>query len=241
LEFNFRLYKILEGQIRKEIEDSLAREIISKSAYNRCVQRIPSLNILQRTTSKLSKIYVEPPRRRADDKTDNEIITKFAKESKLNATMDAANKFYNALFSFALEPYIEEGMHKVRLLSPHQFFVFSDSRTDKSKMTVFIKLLGSRIENTIGSSGPSKDGTRQDNEMKPQLVDILALYSDNEFMVIDSNGGLRSDIMSEMGITTGFNNPFGRIPFVYGKKTLTELMPYPNQPGFDFSILIPNF
>ena len=63
LEFNFRLYKILEGQIRKEIEDSLSRELISQQAYRRAVERIPSINILKRSTDKLSKVYVEPPTR----------------------------------------------------------------------------------------------------------------------------------------------------------------------------------
>jgi hypothetical protein len=238
LEFNFRLYKILEGQIRKEIEDSLSKEIISKSAYNRCVQRIPSLNILQRTTSKLSKIYVEPPRRKADNKTDVEIMERIAKESKVNVILDVANKFYNGLFSFALEPFIEEGMHKVRVLSPHQFLVYSDSKTDPSKHTVFIKFLGSRVQMMVGPSNPSRDGTRQDTDKRPELVDIFALYSDTEFLVIDSNGGIRADIMAEMRISNT-SNPVGRIPFVYCKRTVTELMPYPNQPGFDFSILIP--
>lgn len=238
LEFNFRLYKLLEGQIRKEIEDSLAREIISKAAFARCIQRIPSLNILKRTTDKLSKVYVEAPRRKAENETDKEIMQALVKESRLNVIMDAANKLYNGLFSFALEPYIEDGEHKVRVLSPHQFLVYSDSKSDKSKPTVFIKLLGSQTKERYTSSMPTKDGTRQDEQSRPELVDIMALYTDTEFMIIDSSGAVRKDLMLEMGISST-QNPFGRIPFVYGKKSVMELMPYPNQPGFDFSILIP--
>jgi hypothetical protein len=238
LEFNFRLYKLMEGQIRKEIEDSLAKELISKAAYNRCIQRIPSLNILKRTTDKLSKVYVEAPKRKAQDEMDNELITILSKETNINVIMDVANKFYNGLFSFALEPYIEEDKHKIRVLSPHQFLVYSDSKTDKSKHTVFIKLLGTRVSTVVPFNGPTKDGSRQDTEQRPELVDIFALYSDTEFMIIDSSGSVRKDIMQEMNINST-RNEFGRIPFVYGKRTVTELMPYPNQPGFDFSILIP--
>lgn len=236
MEFNFRLYKMLEGQIRKEIEDSLAKELISKAAYNRCIQRIPSLNILERTANKLSKIYIEPASRKADDETDSEIMAEIEKEANVDAVLNVANKFYNSLFSFALEPYIEDGLHKVRLLAPHQFLVYSDSHTDKAKMTVFIKLLGTRVKNSVQHA--TNDGTRQDTQNRPTLVDIMALYSDTEFMIIDSDGEHRQDIMLELGITGG-RNPFGRIPFVYGKRTLTELIPYPNQPGFDFSVLIP--
>lgn len=238
LEFNFRLYKLLEGQIRKEIEDSLSKEIISKAAYARAVQRIPSLNILKRTTDKLSKVYVEAPKRKCEDETDRELIEVLSKESRINTIMDTANKLYNSMFSFALEPYIEDGEHKVRVLSPHQFLVYSDNKSDRSKLTVFIKLLGSQIKEVQGQSRPTIDGTRQDTSARPELVNILALYTDTEFMIIDSSGEVRKDLMAEMGITS-MSNPFGRIPFVYGKKSLLELMPYPNQPGFDFSILIP--
>lgn len=238
LEFNFRLYKLLEGQIRKEIEDSLSKELISKAAYDRAIQRIPSLNILKRTTDKLSKVYVEAPRRKTENETDNELIGIFTKEAKLNVIMDAANKLYNGLFSFALEPYIDDGMHKIRVLSPHQFLVYSDSKADKAKPTVFIKLLGSKIKSVNGESRPTNDGTRQDLSNRPELVDIMALYSDTEFLIIDSTGDVRKDIMLEMGISST-KNPFNRIPFIYGKKSVMELMPYPNQPGFDFSLLIP--
>lgn len=237
LEFNFRLYKLLEGQIKKEIEDSLAKEILSNSAYHRAIQRIPSINILKRTTDKLSKIYVEAPRRKANQDGDKVLLDNLIQETCLDVTMDSANKLYNSMFSFALEPYIEEGLHKVRVLSPHQFMVYSDSKTDKSKHTVFIKLLGNQIKK-VSNPVVTKDGKRQDMQERPELVDIMALYSDTEFLVIDSTGAIRVDIMAEMGVTSS-RNPFGRIPFVYGKRTQLELMPYPNQPGFDFSILIP--
>lgn len=237
LEFNFRLYKILEGQIRTEIENSLAKELISQAAYSRAIQRIPPMNILKRTSDKLSKIYVEPPRRKAVKEQDVDLLNKLDKEICTDVVMDGANKYYNAMFSFALEPYIDEGKHQVRLLAPHQFLVYTDSKTNKTKPTVFIKLLATEtkmVDNPIAT----KDGRRQEPNQRPEIIDIMALYSDNEFMIIDSTGAIRTDKMAEMGITS-FSNPFGRIPFVYGKKTLAELMPYPNQPGLDFSVLIP--
>lgn len=236
LEFNFRLYKLLEGQVRKEIEDSLQKELISKAAFNRAIQRIPSLNILKRTTDKLSKIYVEPARRKASKDTDMDILNVLNREINTDDVMDTANKLYNAMFSFALEPYIEDNEHRVRVLSPHQFLVYSDSKSNKTKHTVFIKFMGTRVKQIYKQV--TKDGTRQDTEERPELVDIMALYSDDEFLIIDSTGDVRADIMNEMGITSS-KNPFGRIPFVYGKRTKMELIPYPNQPGFDFSILIP--
>jgi hypothetical protein len=66
----------------------------------------------------------------------------------------------------------------------------------------------------------------------------MALYSDTEFMIIDSDGSPRPDKMAAMGATSTVN-PFGVIPFVYINKSKTELMPYPNQTAFDMGILIP--
>ena len=55
---------------------------------------------------------------------------------------------------------------------------------------------------------------------------------------MDSAGGVRLDVMKEMGITST-RNPFGKIPFIYKSRSKLELIPYPNQEGFDMSILIP--
>jgi len=44
--------------------------------------------------------------------------------------------------------------------------------------------------------------------------------------------------MKEMGITSTVN-PFGRIPYIYKSKSKMELITYPNQEGFDMSVLVP--
>lgn len=70
------------------------------------------------------------------------------------------------------------------------------------------------------------------------MVDIFALYSDDEFMIIDSSGAIRADKMAEMGATST-KNPFGVIPFVYINTSHSELIPYPNQTAYDIGILVP--
>jgi hypothetical protein len=236
LQFNNRLYRILEGQVRLEVEESLRKEILSKSALNRALQRIPSINIMKKGVDKLSKVYIESPLRLADNETDQEILRAVSREMSIDTVMMEANRIYNAHHTFALEPYVKDGKHQMRVLAGHQFLPYSDDTENPLNTTVFIKLMGSELKE-IRIEGDDK-GNRTDDTTDIRQVDILALYSDDEFMIIDSGGVIRTDKMAEMGITSTVN-PFGRIPFIIGNKSAFELIPFPNQGAFDMSVLIP--
>ena len=63
LQINQRIYDVLEGQLRTEVEASLRRELFSVRAFHRAKERIPSINVLRKTTDKLSMVYNEPDRK----------------------------------------------------------------------------------------------------------------------------------------------------------------------------------
>ena len=50
LQFDLELYKMYEGQIKEKVKESLYSELFSKAAYNRAIQRIPSINIPHKVT-----------------------------------------------------------------------------------------------------------------------------------------------------------------------------------------------
>lgn len=234
IQFDLELYQMHEGQIRKFVEDSLKTELISRAAYNRAVQRIPSINIPRKITDKLSKVYAEAPIRFAEK--DKELIDDFAHFMQINSELQYSNQMSNLNKRCALELYVEDGKQKVRVLAAHQFFVYSDSPTSPNKPTVFIKLLGQETKrrDTIAT----RDGRRITNEDDIIIVQIFALYSEDEFLIVDSDGDIRRDKMEKMGLKSS-RNPYGVIPFVYINKSKTELMPYPNQTAKDMGILIP--
>lgn len=234
LQFDLELYQLHEGQIRKFVERALKEEIISYPAYNRAIKRIPSINIPKKVTDKLSQVYAQAPIRFASKQKD--LMEEFAKDLRLNETMAEANKWSNLNKRCAIEIYQETGNQKLRVLPAHKFFVVSDNPFSPNKMTVFCKLLGREIKEQ--TTVTDRRGRRITNEDDIRLVDIIACYTDTEFMIIDSDGSVRTDKMQEMGITST-KNPFGVIPFCYINKSNTELMPYPNQTAFDMAILIP--
>lgn len=237
LQFNFRLYRMFEGQIREEVEKSLREEIISYAAYERAIKRIPSINIIRKAVNKLSKVYVEPPTRLTDKKQDREIMDNIVKGSDFDVVMSTANEIYNLHKGCLIEPYVKDGCIKLRVLAYHQFLPFSDDMIDPTNMTVLIKFLG-REKRVVEEVIYDTEGNRNETQKVVKEVEVMALYSDEEFMIIDSSGSIRRDKMEEMGITST-ENPFGVIPAVYVNSSQFELVPYPNQEGFDISILIP--
>lgn len=236
LEANKRLYYIWQGQLKDEVEKSLRKELLSNSAYNRAIQRIPSINIIKKSVDKLSKVYIENPMRMAENETDREIMHTISRVSDMNNVMRVANEFYNLHGNFLVEPYVGDGEQKLRVLGGHQFLPYSDDPVDPLRPTVIIKLLGNEL---ISSTAPqfSEDGEKQSNEDDIRMVSVLALYSDEEFLIIDTDGTVREDKMRAMNANG--KNPFGRIPFVYGNRSKTELVPFPNREGLDMAILIP--
>ena len=102
----------------------------------------------------------------------------------------------NAMFSCAIEPFIEDGVLKTRVLSAHQFLPYSDDKNNPLRPTVMIKLLGSEIEERPASDGEGSDNRR--NEVIRNSY--YGLFAKDEFLVIDEGGGIRLDKMVEFGI-----------------------------------------
>ena len=124
LQFNQKLYKLYQGQIKQEIENSLREELISTAAYNRAIKRIPSINVINKTVQKLSKVYAKQPTRLTDNKTDREIMDNIIKLSDLDHTMHTANEMLNLHKGCLIEPYISDNGIRFRVLAFHQFLPF---------------------------------------------------------------------------------------------------------------------
>lgn len=234
MEFNRRVYNVVEGQIKEEVENSLRREIISSAALKRALQRIPPINILRKATKKLSQVYIEEPVRMADNTQDADIMHNIVRLGSLNNKMQDANFIYNAQNCVAMEPFVEKGVIKFRVLAAHQFLPFSDDPVNPQNMTVGIKFLGNELRQFLPVYD---DNGKLLEDRKVREVNMFALYTDTEFLIINDSGGVEEQKMMEMGLSDTHN--FGRIPIVYRSKSRLQLIPFPNQEGFDVSVLVP--
>lgn len=220
-EIDWDLYEILNNKLIDHVKNSLSEEMISQRALNQTLRRIPAINVHKRVVDKTSKVYAREPLRLTNSESDKSLMKEIVDSMDLNKAMALSNRYLNSTYRFALEPYIDDqGAHKARVVAAHQFMPFSDSLVAPDKMTVYVKFICTQ-----------KD--EKENE-----YDVLSLTSDDEFLIIDTRGAIRPDIMAEMGITSDIN-PFGRIPCVYGKTIDDLLFPFRNEEGKEMAILIP--
>lgn len=230
--FNQRVYHILQGQIREEVECALQKEILSPSALNRIKERIPPINVLRKVSDKLCEVYVEPPSRLVNKKSDLDLLDVLARAMKVDKVLENACRMFIAQHMVAIEPYTHKRKQKLRVLGAHQCLPYSDDPVNPTEMTVFIKYLGKKED--LFTTPFDDDGVLIEND-KLEPAQVYALYSDSEWLVVDSGGNALPQLMSGSDGT----HDFGRIPQVLIRENDQELIPFPNKEGFDISILIP--
>lgn len=207
-----KLFDIYEGNLLKYVEEALSTQL-SSQPYREAKERIPAINILKKVTTKLSNLYSTIPTRDPSNEKDADLVKKYTKSMSLDSHMHDANTFFNLHNRCALEPYIENGEPKIRSIPAHQFLVYSDDRVNPTRPTVFIKFMGSK-----------------------ENKDIFWLYTDKEFLAIDSEGDIVKEDMVDN--PTGVN-PIGKIPFVYINRSRYKLIPNPDSDMLRMTLLIP--
>jgi hypothetical protein len=225
LEHNLAIFEILEGDLLKYIEEMLSKDLVSERAYQSAKKRIPPINIYSRLIEKLSQLYNTPIVRKTADPVDQEIVDFYVKEMSLDAYFADANKFFNSTKVAMLEPYLCEGEvyrePRVRNIASHKFLYYSDDKVDPLNPTIQIKVMRSGY-NAVG-------------EMKT----VYSLTSNDEFMVIDSDGRVVLEDMVDAYGEVVTINPFGVIPATYINKSKHLLVPKPDSDALRMATLIP--
>lgn len=226
--YNRKLMDIYQGNLLKYVEESIALEL-NPRAFQRSKGRIPPINILNKVIEKLSRVYIDPAIREAgENEIDKELLAYYESRLDVNTKLALANELLNLHKYFAIEPYLEKGKPEMRILPADKFLVWSDSKTNPTDMTVFIKFMGSI--NKVAAPVVDKNGRGLKNaENAIREVALYHIYSDEEFMVMDHDGEV-SDLRP---------NPFKQIPFVYCSTSAFELMPTPDSDNLAMTILIP--
>lgn len=221
VEYNGKLIDILNGNLKSHVEESMKEEL-NPRAFERSKNRIPPINILSKLDTKLSKVYAEPAQRESSNgnDVDNELITHYEDSWQVDSKLQWANSLLIINKYCALEPYINEGESRLRVLSAKDFIVYSDSRVNPNDPTVFIKFMGS-----------TSKALPQDHKKIEAFKEVALFhaYSDDEFIVFDEDG----DIIEQL------DNPYGQIPFVYLRTSGNELIPTPDSDNLPMTTLIP--
>jgi len=207
---NATLFEIFEGDLMTHVLFDLQRQL-SPNSFQIIRDRVAPINVLIRMIDKLSKIYVNPPKRVING-TDNDkkLYDFYFKHMRPNVTFNCGNEFFNLFKNTFIEPLLEKGKPKIRIIPSSQFMVFSSDIINPLRVTHLVKFMG---------TGEMKVG----NKGEVIQVGILFLYTDEEFLIINTEGAILRDEMARL--KQDGKNPFGTIPGVYVNRSKNKLIP----------------
>lgn len=205
---NEQVLDIYEGNLLPHVE-SLMCETLDENYYSMIKHRILPINFIQKIVDKLAKSYADSPLRQSDEQ---DFIDEYVRRLNLDSKMMLAEEYSHLNRGYALKPKLtNQGKVKMDVLPYDKFLVIADDKSDNSEPTVFIEFLGKTERSIV------------DNQGKEQIlqVDVRIAYSDKEIIGFDSSGTWIEHIAEDLN----YINPIGVIPFVYGNRSVSNIVP----------------
>lgn len=205
LKYNFELFDIYEGNLLKYILDDVKKQVSIKS-FESMQHRIVPINFLKKLIDKLSQIYNQEPKRSLviPSESDEKLFEIYKRLLSIDVEMSLANEIFNLEKYVMIEPYVDDGAPALRVMQPDKFFVMSTDPANPTKVTHYIKIMGK-----------TKDAC------------LLHVYTDSEFLIIDSNGAIQQEQMNAMNNQDGVNF-IGKIPAAYIARSKFDIVPRPD-------------
>ena len=179
LEHNKILFNIHEGNLMPYIMEDLKAQLNPKS-YEIARLRIVPINVLKRIIDKLSKIYAKAPLRTINKgvEKDKELLDYYSESMNPNVVMSIANAMFNLCKNTFIEPFMDNGAPKLRVLPSHMFTVFSENSTNPLRPSHLVKIM------------------REFKRMDGVTDTLYYLYTDKEFLAVNKEGEPVLEIMN---------------------------------------------
>ena len=229
LNLNHELLEIHEGNLLCYVERELKKEL-SDRAFKDSQPRIPPINVERRVIDKLSQLYTKSPERKLGDsatEADKEMWSNYISLMNPDVSGQQLNEYFNLHKGSAWEPYLDNQFRpRLREIPKDRFFVMGLDPTNRLRVTHFVKVMGSYL--------------KKDKDGNDKTCDILYVYTDSEFAIIDDEGAKLVDLMAKLqGKAAEGINEFGVIPFVYVNRSKTNINPSPDDDMYRMTTLIP--
>lgn len=219
---NEQMLDIYEGNLLPYVE-KLMEDTLDERYFKLIKHRILPINFIQKVVGKLAKSYGEDPLRKCEEQ---EFVDSMTDKIQTSVKMSLAEKYSYLNRGYALKPKLTNlGKIKLDVLPYDKFYVKADDPSDKSLPTVFVEFLG-RTERSIITR-------RGDEELLK--VDCFIAYTDTEIIGFDENGIQMMEIAQELD----YKNPIGTIPFVYGNRSVSNIVPKQDTDFLKLSKILP--
>ena len=221
---NEEILDIYEGNLLPYVE-KLMEETLDARYFKLIKHRITPINFTQKITDKLAKSYADEPLRKCDNQ---DFVDDYVKMLDLDSKMMLAEELSYLNRGYALKPKLtNRGKIKMDVLPYDKFFVMADDNSDKLMPTVFIEFLG-KTERQYADN-------RYKGGVRVEEVDCYIAYSDEEIIGFDSNGHQLMEIAEDLG----YKNPINAIPFVYGNRSYSNIVPKQDTDFLKLSKILP--
>lgn len=214
LKINADKLEIYDGNLLPYV-DAIMQKTVSKNYYDKVKDRLIPLNVLTRVIDKLSKVYASSPQR--SDERYQGFIDTVKETAAVDMKLGVADSYSHLFKGYALEPYLEDKKINLRVIPFDRFLPLSLDIENPTRITDFIKFMGERVN----SKG----------EKKP----FYFSYTDEDFFAFDSSG----EELTEYYEGNEGKNLFGIIPFIYGSRSLQNLIPTQDTDILQMSKMIP--
>jgi hypothetical protein len=205
---NEEVLDIYDGNLYPYVED-LMKETLDARYFKLIQHRILPINFIQKVVDKLARSYGDAPLRQSA--SSQEFIDFYVDKLDLNYNMMAAEEYSYLNKGYALKPKLtDKGRLKMDVLPYDKFLVLSSDKSDPMTPEVFIEFLG-KTEREIVT----------DTKKEVIEMDTYIAYSDTEIIGFDETGAWMPEVAEELG----YINPVGMIPFVYGNRSRSSLVP----------------
>lgn len=228
IEHNHKVLCILEGDLMRYVQEHLARELKPQSLED-ALPRVAPINFYKKIIDGLAKIYQQSVQRRIVDGNDRdqELLEQYEDVLQLNCNLNIGNEYFNAFKNNLNQVFMngdpDNGMGRpdFRPIPNDKFYLYSIDEVDPTRPTHIVLPFGKKQK----WCGPRENDYRS--------VDVWKVYSDDEIVIMDSDGDISPDEMS-MGL-----NPFGLDMFMYVNRSKTRLNPIPDSDSLQMSVLLP--
>ena len=218
LQYNNDLLKIFNGKLLPYV-DLILKKTLSDNYYQKIKSRILPINVLKRVTDKSSRAYSNKPVRETEEKYKLDLDF-YKTHFYLDQAMNKADEYSFLFKGYALEPFLHNGLPKLRVLPFDRFIPISIDRDDPTYVTHFVKIMG-KIKIARGNGYIEKD--------------LYYAYTKDEFIAFTGDQELYlPDMASNEGV-----NPYGVIPFLYGNRGNDEIIPTQDTDVFSLTTILP--
>ena len=219
---NEDILDIYEGNLLPYIEELMC-ETLDNKYYSQIKHRILPINFTQKIVDKLAKSYSDSPLRMCDDQ---EFVDFYVEKGAIDSAMMLGEEYSYLNRGYALKPKITNaGKIKIDTIPYDKFLVIADDASDKTMPTVFVEFMGETERSIVDEQGRAQ----------VLNLDWYVAYTDKEIIAFDAQGTQMPEITEKINHT----NPIGAIPFVYGNRSVSNIVPKQDTDFLKLSKILP--